>query len=105
MGGCWRKTKKMMEEGRLDNKLTTHIGKKRNESGREVEVLDNHQNPEGVKMFMSRGLSLCGLGGGACLASTPEISILGGTKLAGLSTLKLPAVLLPSMVEDFCTPK
>lgn len=37
------------------------------------------QKPEGVKTFMSRGLSLCGRGG-AGLASMPEISILGGMK-------------------------
>lgn len=70
-----------------------------------MELLDRHQKPEGVKTFMSRGLSLCGRGGGARLASIPVISILGGTKLAGSSTLKLPVVLLPSIVEDFCMPK
>lgn len=69
------------------------------------ELLDSLQKPEGVKTFMSRGLSLCGLGGGAFLASRPVISILGGMKLVGSSTLKLPAVLVPSMVEDFCMPK
>lgn len=46
------------------------------------------QNPEGVKTFMSRGLSLCARGG-ACFASTPEISILGGMKLAGSCTSRL----------------
>lgn len=71
-----------------------------------MELLDRCQKPEGVKTFMSRGLSLCGRGGGAArLASRPVISILGGMKLAGSSTLKLPAVLLPSIVEDFCMPK
>lgn len=62
------------------------------------------QKPEGVKTFMSRGLSLCGRVG-ARLASMPEISILGGMNLAGSSTLKLTWLLVPSMVEDFCMPK
>lgn len=62
------------------------------------------QKPEGVKTFMSRGFSLCGFVG-ACLVSIPEISILGGLKLAGSSTLKLTWVLVPSMVEDLCMPK
>lgn len=62
------------------------------------------QKPEGVKTFMSRGLSLCGRGG-TRLASMPEISILGGMKLEGSSTLRFTWVLVPSMVEDFCRPK
>lgn len=62
------------------------------------------QKPEGVKTFMSRGLSLCGRGG-TRFASMPEISILGGMKLAGFSPVKLTWVLVPSMVEDFCMPK
>lgn len=62
------------------------------------------QKPEGVKTFMSRGLSLCGRVG-ARLASMPDNSILGGMKLAGSSTLKLTWVLVLSMVEDFCMPK
>lgn len=62
------------------------------------------QKPEGVKTFMSRGLSLCGRGGTG-LASMPEISILGGMKLAGSSTLKFTWVLVLSIVEDFCMPK
>lgn len=62
------------------------------------------QKPDGVKTFMSRGLSLCGRG--FCrLASMSEISILGGRNFVGSSTLRLTWVLVPSMVEDFCRPK
>lgn len=51
------------------------------------------QKPDGVNTFMSRGLSLCGRGGGGRLASIPVISILGGMKLAGSSTFSLTCVL------------
>lgn len=62
------------------------------------------QKPDGVKTFMSRGLSLCGRE--FCrLASMSEISILGGINFVGSSTLRLTWVLVPSMVEDFCRPK
>lgn len=53
---------------------------------------------------MSRGLSLCGRGG-ALLTSMPEISILGGMKLAESVTLKFAGVFVPSTVGDFCMPK
>lgn len=62
------------------------------------------QKPEGVKTFMSRGLSLCGRCE-TCLGSETEISILGGRNLAGSSTLRLIWVFVPSIVEDFCRPK
>lgn len=57
----------------------TEEGRKDRQTGRVKLGGGGFQKPEGVKTFMSRGLSLCGRGG-AGLASMPEISILGAMK-------------------------
>lgn len=57
------------------------------------EVCAGVQKPDGVNTFMSRGLSLCGRGGGGRLSSIPVIAILGAMNLAGSSTFSLTCVL------------
>lgn len=71
-------------------------GGKRRRSGR------RRQKPDGVRMFMSRCLSLCA---DAFFPSAAVTSRLEDLKLAGSSTARFTWVLMPSRVVDFWSPK
>jgi len=80
------------EEMMCSGTMSEEKGRDPESPATETEQLQD-QKPDGVNTFMSRGLSLCGRGGGIDLASIPVISILGGMKLAGSSTFSLTCVL------------
>lgn len=66
----------------------------------------SHQKPDGVRMFMSLGFSLCGRAPWR-RPSTVGISILGGATawVAGLSARRVVWVFMTSMGEGFWVPR